>query len=82
MAQVEIIDFLKENQGRFFTEREISDALGKSTCNQMLKSLRKFPPKSFQFKKIRSNNTTWKYVYQWRKCDLISRIREFIQTRS
>jgi hypothetical protein len=68
MSQAEVIDFLKSNHSRFFTEREISKALNKSRCKVALKSLRKFPPEGFNFKRIRKHSNHLAFVYQIEGC--------------
>jgi predicted transcriptional regulator len=67
MGQTEIVEFLKKNQGTPFTEREINSELNKSTCRNSLKSLRKYPPGGFEFKRERQSNNVWAYIYRWVK---------------
>lgn len=67
MSQAEVIDFLRMNPLRYFTEREISFALEKSRCKVVLKKLRKFPPNGLVFKRTRNGTNHLTYIYQWRK---------------
>jgi hypothetical protein len=64
MGQSDVIDFLNENQSKYFTEKEISNALDRSRCKNVLRSLRKFPPSGLDFKRIRNENNCWTFIYQ------------------
>jgi hypothetical protein len=79
MGQYEVIEFLRTNSDKFFSEKEIRQALGKSNCEAVLKSLRKFPPQGFVHKKVRSNRSHWTIVYKWRYGSLMNRILDLIR---
>jgi hypothetical protein len=71
LAQIEIIDFLKNNTGNYYTEKQISQGIKKGTCHHLLKRLSSHPPSGFMYKKIfDEHRQRWIFIYKWKKCDL------------
>jgi hypothetical protein len=67
MGQVEIISFLKNNPGREFSEKELTNALGrKFHINRPLRALRKYPPENLQIKQVKGYRNFDIFVYTWR----------------
>ncbi|GBE18150.1 hypothetical protein BMS3Abin16_00742 [archaeon BMS3Abin16] len=62
MSQSDIIDFLRVHKKKYFTEREIRGALGTAGCKVALKSLRRFPPDGFEYRRERISKH-WTFIY-------------------
>lgn len=67
MGQTDILEFLRDHNENYYTERELCEELNKSACRNALKSLRKYPPPGFEFRRVRNGNNVWTYVYKWRE---------------
>ena len=70
MGQIEIIQFLKENEGQIFTSTEICMALDRTNASSVLLRLRKYPMDGFNYSKknqlndLISNGQSYLYWYK------------------
>jgi len=67
MSQQEVLDFLKENKGQWFTSKQIMANLDVDCLASATNSTRKLREAGYiHWKKELTNNRYWQYLYKYK----------------